>query len=469
MASLKKPIISYFFYVAFSLLPYIVQAQNNTDDDAKFISSVHEFSLSKSECYAWLKSLCLDVGNRLSGSIGYKKAVALTSQQLKSIPSVTVFTQDAEVDVWQRGIKEVVEAIPQKGKKIKLNALAIGLSVGTGSKGIRAEVIEVQSLEEVDRLGREKISGKIVFYNRPMPSALVSTRSAYGQSIEQRGAGASRAAKYGAVGVIVRSLTTQIDDFPHTGALRYLADVPKIPAICISTLAAENLSALMKNQKVDIFMKNTSSIVGKSIDQSVIAEIKGSLHPEKIILVGGHLDSWDPGQGAHDDGAGCVQSMEVLHTLIALGYKPKHTIRCVLFANEEIGLAGGNEYARLAKQNNEIHIAAIESDGGGHVPRGFTFEADTSVIKPYFQKISKIVSPLLEPYDLTCNLGGSGADIGPLRPQKALLVGLKADSNRYFDFHHTSRDTYDAVHPRELQLGAAAMTSLVYLIDKYGL
>jgi carboxypeptidase Q len=282
--------------------------------------------------------------------------------------------------------------------------------------------------------------------------------------------GASKVAQFGAKAVIVRSMTMAIDDVPHTGTLVYKEGVAKIPAIAISTVAAETLAALInENANVKVFMRNTSSMQGKTNSPNVIGEIKGNKFPEKVILIGGHLDAWDVGHGAHDDGSGCVQSMEVLHTLAALGYKPNYTIRCVLFSNEESGLAGGTTYAKTAIEKKEMHVAALESDAGGFSPRGFTFDSDTSVFKKYYKKVSTDFLPLMESYGYMFETGGSGADIGPLKPLKGLLIGLRPDSQRYFDYHHTSRDDIDAVNPRELKLGAASMTSLIYLIDKYGL
>ena len=216
-------------------------------------------------------------------------------------------------------------------------------------------------------------------------------------------------------------------------------------------------------------MRGSSHSAGIAPCANVIGEIKGHISPDTVLLVGGHLDSWDVGEGAHDDGSGCVQSMEVLHTLVGLGYKPRYTIRCVLFANEENGLAGGIEYARRANEEGKFHLAARESDAGGFSPRGFSFDADTSVLKQYYRSVSTHMLPLMESYGIQFETGGSGADIGPLKPLKGLLIGLRPDSQRYFDFHHTARDVFENVHPRELKLGAAAMTSLIYLIDQYGL
>jgi hypothetical protein len=351
---------------------------------------------------------------------------------------------------------------------ITLQALALGNSVGTPERGIMAEVIEVQSLDEVEKLGKEKISGKIVFYNRPMDPTQIKTFSGYGRAVDQRVFGPSKAGEYGAVAALVRSVTTSMDDFPHTGVTVYKDSIDKVPGLAISTNDAEKLSAAIKKGIVYVYVKTDCGSVGMRRAPTVIGEIQGSEFPEEIIIVGGHLDAWDVGQGAHDDGSGCVQAMEVLSLLSAMEYKPKRTIRCVLFSNEENGLAGGRKYAEMSNKVGEFHLAALESDSGGFSPRGFSFDADTSVLKTYYKQVSQWL-PLLESYGLHFEIGGSGADIGPLKSQKGLLIGLRPDSQRYFDFHHTANDRIEAVNKRELELGAAAMTSLIYLIDKYGL
>ncbi|MBK8700722.1 MAG: M20/M25/M40 family metallo-hydrolase [Saprospiraceae bacterium] len=442
--------------------------QKNGDEDALMLKEIHNFVLSKGKCHEWLHALCKGGGPRLAGHAAYDSAVVITSKQLASIKGVKVSAQATKTHKWIRGAKEVVDYISPMGEITGLNALALGNSIGTGEQGLLAEVVEVFGLDDVEKMG-EFLRGKVVFYNRAMDPTALRTFTAYGGAVDQRVYGASRAAKYGALAVLVRSMTTEIDDYPHTGTLIYTEGIKEIPALAISTMAAEKLSAMIKAQGGKVFIRNTSHIGEIQNCDNVIGELKGSEYPEKVIVVGGHLDAWDVGEGAHDDGSGCVQAMEVLHTIVSMGYKPRHTIRCVLFANEENGLAGGKAYAQQVLDAQEIHVAAIESDAGGFSPRGFSFDADTSVIKKYFKKVYTKFLPLLEPYGLQLELGGSGADIGPLKPCKGLLAGLRPDSQRYFDFHHTSRDVFENVHPRELKLGAAAMVSLVFLIDKYGI
>lgn len=296
----------------------------------------------------------------------------------------------------------------------------------------------------------------------------INTFQAYGGAVDQRGAGASRAARYGAIGVLVRSMTTRLDDVPHTGSLKYDPNYRAIPAIAITTKDANLLSRLLEEEPVNVYMYSNSRMLSDKVSYNVIGEIKGSEFPEEIILVGGHLDSWDLGEGAHDDGTGCVQAMAALQGLRRLGYRPKRTIRCVLFMNEENGLAGGRAYWQASNEQNEYHMAAIESDRGGFTPRGFTCEGEDDIFQKKFRKVS-LWSPLLEPYGLSLSPGGSGADISGLKSQGGLLFGLYPDSQRYFDYHHTATDRFEAVNKRELELGAGAMTALVYLLDKYGL
>jgi carboxypeptidase Q len=303
-----------------------------------------------------------------------------------------------------------------------------------------------------------------VFFNRPMDVTLITTFEAYSGAVNQRGGGASEAAKYGAIGAIVRSMSNTLNDAPHTGGMRYAPNVGMIPAAAISTNAAELLSKTLKESpKTKFFFKQNCETLPDAPSHNVVAEIKGSEKPEEILVVGGHLDSWDLAEGAHDDGTGCVQSMEVLRIFKALGIRPKHTIRAVLFMNEENGLRGGQKYAELAKQNNEKHLYAIESDEGGFTPRGFDIQGAND------GQMANIFSfkNLLSPYGLSdIKKGYGGADIGPLAPQGVVLIGFKPDSQRYFEYHHTPIDKFEAVNQRELELGAASMAALVYLLDK---
>ena len=327
-------------------------------------------------------------------------------------------------------------------------------------------MIEVQNFEELDQLGESKIKGKIVFFNRPMEPKHVKTFNAYGGAVNQRGSGASKAAKYGALASVTRSMSLKNDEHPHTGAMRYEEGVNKIPAAAISTKDADLLSAAIKKGNAKMFIQFNCETLPDVLSYNVIGEIKGTEFPDEIISVGGHLDSWDLGEGAHDDGAGCVQSIEVLRIFKNLNYKPKRTIRAVMFMNEENGLRGGLKYAEEAKRLNEKHLAAIETDAGGFTPRGFGFTASAEQLAKIQQWL-----PLLKPYGTDfLQAGGGGADIGPLNKTFGTpIAGLMPDSQRYFDIHHARSDVFENVNKRELNLGAVNMAALIYLVDKYGL
>lgn len=442
--------------------------ESNNEEDAFYIRTIYDKALTEGQCYQWLEHLTTDIGGRLAGSPQAAAAVEYTRQMLDTLGLDTVWLEPCMVPHWVRGNPEQVRIVnSQTMGSIDLPALALGNSVGTPKEGLVAEVVEVKSLDEVDRLGKRGIEGKIVFFNRPMNPTQIRTFNAYGGAVDQRVNGPARASRYGAVATLVRSMTTKLDDVPHTGVTVYNDD-PPIPALAISTNAAETLSALLKKEKIRIFISADCKKLADKLSYSVVGEIRGKEKPEEIILVGGHLDSWDVGSGAHDDGAGCVHSIEVLRILKSLDYQPKRTIRCVLFMNEENGLAGGLSYAATSNKKKEFHLAAIESDAGGFTPRGFSVDGDPGIFNDRFKKVIEWF-PLLEAYNLSFNKGGSGADISPLKSQKGLLFGFRPDSQRYFDYHHTAADNMDAVNKRELELGAAAITSLVFLIDKYGL
>ena len=446
----------------FSTTVFIGQTQ-----DEKMLKAIYNSALTNSKCYSWLDDLSNDIGSRLSGSTGAAKAVVYTKAQLETLGLDRVYLQEVMVPHWVRGEKEVAYIIVNN-KKTTVPVCALGGSIATPKKGITAEVLEVHSIEELKDLGTEKIKGKIVFYNRPMDNAQIESMHAYGGAVDQRYAGAAAAAKFGAVATIVRSMNLRLDDFPHTGAQSY-GDIPisqYIPTAAISTNAAELLSKMLKdNATLKFYLKQSCETLEDVLSYNVIGEIKGSESPETIMVVGGHLDSWDLADGSHDDGAGVVQSMEVLNIFKRLNYKPKNTIRAVLYMNEENGGKGGKKYEEVAKQKNENHIFALESDSGGFAPRGFSFDTDeVNLAKAQSWK------PLFEPYLIhSFTKGHSGSDIDPLTSTKIVKAGLHPDSQRYFDYHHAANDTFDAVNKRELELGAATMASLIYLFDQYGI
>jgi hypothetical protein len=453
--------------IFFLFLSVALYAQPNTSEKQQ-LKTFFDTSLLDGHAYEWLDYLTNRIGSRLSGSLGAERAVAWTKAELEAMGLDRVYLQAVKVPKWVRGAKEfaLIETAP--GVTFNVPIAALGGSVATPSVGLKAFVVEVQGIEELKALGRAQIEGKIVFFNRPMQADLISTFQAYSGCVDQRYSGAKEASAYGAVGVIVRSMNLRLDDLPHTGAMSYGdQDVSKrIPAAAISTNAAEKLSKLLKLEpNLKFLFRQQCKTYPDVWSHNVIGEITGSEFPNEIIVVGGHLDSWDLGDGAHDDGAGVVQSMEVLRLFKATGYKPKRTIRVVLFMNEENGLRGGNAYADNALLTGERHIFALESDAGGFTPRGFSFNCSD-------EEFAQVESwkPLFKPYLIHYfEQGGSGADIRPLKNKYNVLAGLRPDSQRYFDHHHAENDTFDAVNKRELELGAATMTSLIYLYDMYGL
>lgn len=432
--------------------------------DSTHIKTLFNSVLKEGKSYEWLRDLTKNIGGRLSGSPEAVKAVIWGEKIMNEVGLDSVWLQPVMVPHWVRGEKEIA-TYTTNGIQKNVPICALGFSIATPNTGILAEVLEVKSLDEAKALGK-KMEGKIVFFNRPFDNTLINTFSAYGGCVDQRVQGAAICGQFGAKGVIVRSMTNSVDDFPHTGTMTY-NDLPKeqhIPAAAISSNAANILSTdLEKNPNLKFYFKQSCKTLPDAASFNVVGEIRGTETPENVFVVGGHLDSWDLGEGAHDDGTGIVQSLEVAYLFKKNNIKPKNTIRIVFFMNEENGTRGAKKYAELAKFNKENHIGGLESDAGGHTPRGFSIQANSSNTK-LLQSWKKLLSP----YGLhNLDKGGSGADISPLKGDGVTLVGYRPDSQRYFDYHHTSSDTFDKVNKRELELGSASMASIVYLMDKY--
>jgi carboxypeptidase Q len=452
-------------FLTFILTHSIVYSQTNAD--SILIKKIANNVLTNNYCYENLRTLCKKVGARLSGSIQAEKAVRLTYNMFKAIANLdTVYLQECMVPQWVRGNKEVVFATTTNNKKINFQVTSLGNTEGTKSKLLTAPIVMVNNYAQLDSLGEKGIKGKIVFYNYHMNPTYIMTGKAYSETSTYRVQGPSKAARYGAVATMVRSLASNVDEHPHTGVCVYNDSFPKIPALAISTADAEQLQTLLTKQQVkNISIKSNCTLLSKVKSYNVIGEIKGNELPNEYITVGGHLDSWDLAEGAHDDGTGCMQSMEVLRVYTALGIKPKRTIRAVLFMNEENGGAGATAYFDNAKTNNEKHFFALESDAGGFTPRGFGITGSNETL----QKLQTFI-PLLYPYGVyEIRMGGGGADINKLRALGATLCGLSPDSQRYFSHHHAPNDVFEAVDKRELELGAINMAALIYLVDKYGL
>lgn len=450
-------------FIILFIAPFFLMAQNT---DSIFIKRIANEVLRNGTAYDLLRQLTKQIGGRVAGSVEANKAEKWGYEALKKCGADTVFFQECLVPHWVRGKGDEVSVIGINNKPIikKLDAAALGNSIGS-MKPVIASVIVIENFEELERRQTE-IKGKIVFFNAGFNVTNIKTGKSYGETGIYRRNGASRAAKYGAVGIIIRSLTEATDNHPHTGNMTYNDSFPKIPAVAIGLDDANYLSNVAKKMVTKISLLTHGKLLPDVLGNNVVAEMKGNLNPNEYITIGGHLDSWDLGEGAHDDGAGIVHTMEVLRTLKALGYQPNCTIRFVLFANEENGLRGAEKYASLAKLNNEKHVFALESDAGGFTPRGFGFTMSAEKLKAIQPWVT-----LLKPYgtdDLI--MGGGGADIGPLNKLFGTpMAGLSPDSQRYFDVHHARSDIFENVNKRELLLGAINMAGLIYLIDKYGL
>ena len=461
---MKNYIIILLSFSFFSCKKETVPFDQETSD---VITTFYGDALEFKESYELLRSLSKDVGQRLSGSEGAKKAVLWSKEVMENYGFDTVYLQEVMVPHWERGKVEEAYFYSEK-EKINLSILGAGGTVSTPKEGITAGVVEVASLDEVDELGREKIEGKIVFYNKAFNQRYINQGASYGQTGFQRRSGAVKAAEHGALASVFRSLSSSTyEDFPHTGGMSYKEGLDSIPHGGLGVLSSEKLSkALKENPNLKLTIKLSGKWFPDALSHNVVGELKGRKNPEKIITVGGHLDSWDVGEGAHDDGAGCVHSIGALRLFQKQKIKPNNTIRAVMFMNEENGLRGGQKYADVAVMDNEQHIAAIESDASGYVPRGFGFSGS--------DEQHKKIQDWLKYFDKNTisyfSKGGGGADIGPLhRKTGTPMFGLSIDGQKYFEMHHTAKDVFELVNARELELGTASMASLVYLIDKYGL
>lgn len=438
---------------------------------SEFVGKLLATGLRDLESYELLKQLTAEAPHRLSGSEGAAKAVSLTKRMMEERGFENVHLERVMVPHWVRGEEECfligsgVSKLDRVMRLEKLSVCALGGSIATPPEGIEAEVLEVKSFDELRAVG-EKAKGKIIFFNRPMDPTHLNTFQAYGGAVDQRSRGAVAAAKASGVAVLVRSMTLRNDDVPHTGAMNYVDTVKKIPAAAISIVGANRLSGLLaQGHSVRVRLRLTCQTLPDAESANVVGQITGSEKPDEIIVLSGHLDGWDKGHGAHDDGAGCVQAIAAVNLLKKLGIKPKRTIRAVMFMNEENGVRGGRAYPAAPERKGEKHIAAFESDAGGHAPRGFNVKADSTVLRRVLQW-----KPLFDMLDAgKISIGYAGVDIDPLVATGVPGFGLVPENHRYFDYHHSENDTIDKVHPRELELGTIVAALLGYLIAEEGL
>lgn len=434
-----------------------------SQSDSLFIRKVYDEALETGEAYDNLRSLCKDIGARITGSAEAEMAVKWGEKLLKSYNFDKVYLQEIMVPHWERGTTEAAWIENSKGDILKLNILALGGSISTNGL-MKGDLVEVADLKALKQIDESKIKGKIVFINKPFDQKLIRTFSAYGACWPVRGNGAVEASKKGAIAVVIRSLATPVDDYAHTGSMNYSNDIKKIPAAAISTVHADQLSKWLTNSKVTLKIEMDCKQFPDVKSFNVIGEMVGNFDAQ-IITIGGHLDSWDVGEGAHDDGAGIVHSIEALRILKKLNYQNRHTIRVVLFMNEENGNFGGKSYAKFAHEAGEKHLFALESDRGGFLPIGFDIVGNANQILKV-KAFSKVLNDF-EIYKLQKGYGG--VDINPLRDYypDMLQMGLAISSQRYFDFHHAESDIFENVNKRELELGCAASASMIYLVDRY--
>lgn len=434
---------------------------SQTPQDSIQFKNISDEILVNGTAYESLRDLTQSIGHRLSGSNAYEKATDWAVRKLKEAGADKVWKEAVMVPVWERG-KESLSIKESNGKWKNLNMLSLGNSEGTKGKDLEGEIIFVRNKEDFDQLSDEKVKGKIIFFNYAFNQKHISTGQAYGEAGKYRRSAASWAGKRGAKAVIIRSLSSALDDVPHTGMMRYDEDdTAKIPAVAIGPKSADELEKTLKKEQVFAKLNSNATMKGEKLSHTVIGEITGK-KDQSVIVVGGHLDSWDVGEGAQDDGAGIVQSFEVLRTFKKLGLENNHTIRVVCFANEENGVRGGNKYAENIKKNKEKHLFAIESDGGGFTPRGFGL-----VMNPEKREQVQSWRNLFLPYGVNnFEVQYAGTDIEPMEPLGVPLAELMTDSQRYFDIHHSAEDTFDKVNRRELLLGAAVMGQLIYMIDQ---
>lgn len=413
------------------------------------ISNVYKNALTSGESYENLKALC-DIGPRQIGSKASMKAVYLLKKQMEKKGFDKVYIQEFKSPVWYPNSRAKAIIISGNSANYSLEVDVFGPSIATDMAGLKAEIVEVNGIEDLEKLDKKNIKGKIVFYNTPMRNTFSNPLDAYVEARMLRFNGTSIAAKYGAVGVLMRSLTTSIDKFPHTGSIVYDSKIKKIPALAVSSKDSVLLSNLLKkktNLKVKIFVD--TNIVDSVKSYNLIAELKGQTNPEEVIIIGAHIDSWYNTPGAHDDGAGCVQMMDVLRIFKELKISNNRTIRVILFMDEEINRAGAQAYRDKFNDKKEKIILGIESDLGGYSPNGFLIDGKSSIINQI-----QSYKNLLLPYGLY-NIGkGFGCmDILMLKRKFGFpSIALRVESQRYFEIIHTVNDTIDKVHPRELQL-----------------
>jgi carboxypeptidase Q len=444
------------------LLVLLSTGTRSQDADSLLIRKIFDNALTSQQAYHKLDDLCSQAPGRLVGSKNSLLAIEIMKTYFVQLDADSVFFQEFRAPAWKCDSSSAY--LITSDKSVKLHCDALGPSPSTPSGGIEAEVIEVKSLTELEKLGKEVISGKIVFFNRKWDPTFIRTFEGYGNAVDQRAHGPEKATEYGAIAAVIRSVTNSQDNFPHTGSTRFAGK--KIPAIAISTLDADLLSeSLSKDAKTRLRLFVKAEDINETLTYNLIAEIKGNEKPEEIIVIGSHIDTWFNTAGAHDDGAGVVMTSDVLRIFRELNISNKRTIRIVVYMDEELYQSGGKAYLNYVKEKGEKQYIALESDGGAFTPSMFTVDAQNQIVDRIagFHKY-------LDPYGINkIKAGWGGVDIGPLKEINVPLMSYGTDSQRYFDLHHSANDTFDKINLRELQLGCGCITSIIYLIDKNGI
>lgn len=435
---------------------------NGQNADSVTFKNIATQILTQGKCYDDLLVLCKTVGHRLSGTEAASKAVAWGEMAMREAGCDKVWLQPVQVPVWHRGEEHLALQLSKGGEYIDVPLTSLGNSEGTNNRLVKAAIVMVRSFDEYKQLSRADVEGKFVFFNYRFRQDFPHSFPGYGDAVKYRWQSPEYIGDTKIAGVIIRSVSTGEDDYPHTGSTRYTKDNNKFPMVAIGNRSADMLEKACEKGNTAAMLRSNCGMQGMAMSYNVIGEITGSSKPKDYLVVGGHLDSWDVGEGAHDDGAGCVQSIEVLRTFKQLGIRPKHSIRAVLFMNEENGLKGGVAYADSAVAKNERHLFALESDAGGFSPRGI----ETTMSAKHRAKLKQYI-PLFLPYGVyDFDKEGGGADVSPMKKSGTVVGELLPDSQRYFDVHHTDNDVFETVNHRELKLGAAAMAMMIYVVDQ---
>lgn len=418
--------------------------------------------MAGNDAYNKLTELCDDIGHRIQGSEALDRAIRWAADRLTADGHENVHTESVTVTKWVRGNESATMIDP---RHYPLAMLGLGNSVGTIPGGITAPVVVVGDEDELESLGTAA-RGKIVLFNNPMPAYSIESGTGYGRAVRFRHSGARLAAAHGAVACLVRSVTAHSLRSPHTGGMSYRDATARIPAAAISVEDADMIARFQKRGiPVTVRLEMEARTEGDAPSANVIAELRGSTHPDEIVVIGGHIDTWDVGQGAHDDGAGCIMAMEAVNVLRKLNLRPRRTIRVVLWTGEENGLHGARAYAKDHAHEMDRHVAAIEADIGGFAPLGYSIDCkDEDRLEIAAAQMRNILSLTSRLGANKVTTGWAAADVSPMKPAGVIIMGHESDPEHYFDYHHTDADTIDKINPHQLSQNVAVMAAVAYIL-----